>query len=62
MRRSSLNLRTVISIKNLDTVEVYFLFPAFAVEVFVDLAEVFVGHVGVHLRCLDVGVTKECLH
>ena len=39
-----------------------FLFPALAVEGFVHLAEVFVGHMRVDLCRCNVGVAEECLY
>jgi len=39
-----------------------FLFPPFAVEGFVDLAQVFVGNVGIHLGGGYVGMSKHRLY
>src|SRR5579859_3815444 len=39
-----------------------FLFSSLAVKFFMHFAQVFVGHVRVHLRRSDVGVAEERLH
>ena len=38
-----------------------FLFPPFAMKIFMDIAELFVRHVGVDLGGGDVGVAEESL-
>ena len=40
----------------------FFLFPTFSMEIFMHIAELFVGDVGVNLGGGDAGVAKHGLH